>query len=62
MTYREYQQYMAKYGFSACPLLESEFTFAKESGATDDQLYGIGCDVSAGIRLQRAIEINTREL
>lgn len=58
MTYKEYQKMMAHYGFIRCPLTEEEFNHAVAMGATDAALWGIGCDMAAGVELDRAIEVN----
>lgn len=60
MTYHEYQAYMAKYGFVPCPLTEDQFNDAHMKGATDDDMFGIGCDVNAGVDFNVAVKINTQ--
>lgn len=58
MTYAEYQKMMAHYGFVRCPLTWDQFMTARLKGASDTALWGIGCDVNAGVELHRAIEVN----
>lgn len=60
MTYDEYRQYMAKYGFVNCPLTEDQYREAHELGATGDDMYGIGCDVNAGVDFYVAVKLNTQ--
>lgn len=60
MTYDEFQKYMANYGFPVCPLSVEQFFHAKEMGATDDDMYGIGCDVNAGVDFIVAVMLNTQ--
>lgn len=58
MSYTEFQQYMARYGFVSCPLSELQFNEALAYGATVDQLYGIACDVNAGVAFSLACRAN----
>lgn len=62
MTYAEFQAYMAKYGFVSCPLTEEQFTYCIATGMNVDTLYGVACDVNAGIDFLRAVEINNEDL
>lgn len=57
MTYAEYQAYMAKYGFINCPLTADQFEAAVKLGA---EVYGVGCDVNAGVDFRVACKINIR--
>lgn len=59
MTYEEYQTYMAGFGFISCPLSAEEF---KEASATlhPDDLFGLGCDVNAGVSFEVAMLVNDR--
>lgn len=61
MTYDEFQKYMAKYGFIKCPLNAREYWIARDTfNATIDQLYGIACDVNAGVKFTAALVANTQ--
>lgn len=61
MTYAEFQAYMAKYGFTTCPLTAKEFAYASDVfKANTDQLYGIACDVNAGVKFTAALVANTQ--
>lgn len=55
MTYAEYKAMMAYYGFVTCPLTEAQFVRAKGLSLTVDDLYGLGCDVNAGVPFTRAL-------
>lgn len=61
MAYAEYQAYMARYGFIECPLTEEQFNEASAKLHEDD-LYGLGCDVNAGVDFHVAMKINDRNL
>ncbi len=60
MTYADFQAYMAKYGFPSCPLTEDQFNEAHMLGATDNDMYGIACDVNAGVDFHVAVKLNTQ--
>jgi hypothetical protein len=56
MTYKEFSEYLAKYGFIANPIDEKRYE--KIANLSLDALYGIVCDVNAGISFARAVAIN----
>lgn len=60
ISYAEFQEYMANYGFPNCPLSEEQFNEARNLGALDDDMYGIACDVNAGIDFHVAVKLNTQ--
>lgn len=61
MTYAEYQSYMARYGFVECPLTIEQFEEASKVLHEDD-MYGLGCDVNAGVDFNVAMKVNNRYL
>lgn len=60
MTYAEFQTYMAKYGFVACPITESQYNICIRDGLDINDIYGVACDVNAGLRFSKALAINMR--
>jgi len=48
MTYPEFQQYLASYGFTDTPITSDQYAFLVDSGHDVDSCYGIACDVAAG--------------
>jgi len=48
MTFPEFQQYLARYGFTYTPITSDQYTFLVDSGHDIDSCYGIACDVAAG--------------
>lgn len=60
MTYEEFQAYTAKYGFPVCPLTREQYAEAIQLGATDNDTYGIACDVNAGVDFHVAVKLNTQ--
>ena len=58
--FEEYQRLFAKYGFTECPLSETDILYIelKYENVTMDQIYGVGCDVAAGVSLKEAIQYN----
>ena len=48
MTYSEFQQYLASYGFISTPITSDKYAFLVDSGHDVDSCYGIACDVAAG--------------
>ena len=59
MTYAEFQAYMARYGFPQCPLSEDQFKHAQAT-LGDDALFGVACDVNAGVDFATALKVNAR--
>jgi len=59
MTYAEFQSYMARYGFPQCPLSEDQFKRA-QAKLGDDALFGVACDVNAGVDFATALKVNAR--
>ncbi len=59
-TYGDFVAYMAKYGFIACPLSEAQHAEARELGADDADMFGIACDVNAGVDFHVAVKLNTQ--
>ena len=57
MTYAEFQAYMARYGFPQCPLSEAQFKRA-QAELGDDALFGVACDVNAGVAFATALRVN----
>lgn len=60
MTYKEFQAYMANYGFIVCPMTREEYGEAFALGARQTHMFGIACDMNAGLDLQSAVKINTQ--
>ena len=58
MTYDEFVQYMARYGFIGCPLTLNQYIIAKDVSDDIDFLYGLACDVNAGIDFGNALIAN----
>jgi len=48
MNYPEFQQYLARYGFTYTPITHDQYSFLVDSGHDVDSCYGISCDVAAG--------------
>ena len=48
MTFPEFQQYLARYGFTYTPITPDQYAFLVDSGHDVDSCYGIACDVAAG--------------
>lgn len=61
MTYEEFQHYMARYGFPSCPLTKEQFDDAA-ARLHEDDLFGLACDVNAGVTFEVAIVVNDRRL
>jgi len=65
MTYTEYrntvQKLFAKYGFIECPLLDDQIGNLHQMGASIDQAYEIGCDISNGVEDDTAFDRNLNE-
>lgn len=53
-----HKQEFAKYGFVDCPLTTNELVCLWMLDADNDAVYGVGCDVNAGIDFDRAVEVN----
>lgn len=51
------QRDFAKYGFIGCPLTEDQLAHLYKLNIKLDQVYGIGCDVNAGIPFEEALFI-----
>jgi len=47
-TFPEFQQYLARYGFTYTPITSDQYAFLVDSGHDVDSCYGIACDVAAG--------------
>ena len=58
MTYDEFTQYLAKYGFINNPLSQEQFKKCHDNTLSLEGVYGIACDMCAGIDFDRAYEIN----
>ena len=50
----------AFYGFTRCPLTNSQLAFLLDRGFSWDSIYSIGCDVWAGHSMQTAVEMAKR--
>lgn len=61
LTYPEFQRKMASYGFIICPLSEQEYERAVAHGCNDNTIYGVACDVNAGIGFERALQVNCED-
>ena len=48
MTFPEFQQYLARYGFTYTPITSDQYAFLVDSGHDINSCYGIACDVAAG--------------
>lgn len=48
----------ARYGFVTCPLSDSELERLYRANIKVDEVYGIGCDVNAGIAFEKAVYVN----
>jgi len=48
MTFPEFQQYLASYGFISTPITSDQYAFLFDSGHDVDSCYSIACDVAAG--------------
>lgn len=59
MTYEEFRAYLARYGFTSCPVSKYEYEACQLLGLTQDQIYGVACDVNAGLTFQRALACNS---
>lgn len=57
----EVRREFAKYGFISCPLYHDEIQTLLDAGLDNDAIWGIGCDVAAGISFHRAYAI-TKEI
>ena len=47
-TFPEFQQYLARYGFTYTPITSDQYFLLVDSGHDLDSCYGIACDVAAG--------------
>ena len=50
------QREFATYGFVGCPLTEDQLQHLYKLNVKLDRIYGIGCDVNAGIPFEEALE------
>ncbi len=50
------QREFATYGFVGCPLTEDQLKHLYKLNVKLDRIYGIGCDVNAGIPFEEALE------
>lgn len=44
-----------RYGFSPCPLSDDQFVELERRGISPEFIYGIGCDVNAGVDFEVAV-------
>lgn len=51
------KQEFLRYGFIGSPLSDEQLVALEEENFSRNEIYGIGCDVNAGISLQRAKEV-----
>lgn len=58
MTYAEFQSYMAHWGFTSTPITEDQYNICVRDGLDINAIYGVACDVNAGIRFSRALAVN----
>lgn len=61
MTYADFQQYCARFGFIEMPLTEKQFNYCVETGLSDDAIYGVACDVLADVEFETAVIVNRME-
>jgi hypothetical protein len=52
------QREFATYGFVGCPLTEEQLAHLYKLNIKLDKVYGIGCDVNAGVSFDRAVEVS----
>lgn len=58
MTYTEFQQYCARFGFIETPITEHQFNHCVDAGLSDEGIYGVACDVLADIDFDAAVAGN----
>jgi len=58
-TYEQFQQYCAYLGHTYTPLSRRQFNLVNDENQPPDYLYGIACDVAAGLTFIEAVEANT---
>lgn len=58
MTYPDFQQYCARFGFVDTPLTQEEFNHCVDAGLDDEGIYGVACDVLAAIDFDAAVAGN----
>lgn len=52
------QREFAKFGFVGCPLTEEQLADLYRRNVSLDHVYGIGCDVNAGVDFEVAVKCN----
>jgi hypothetical protein len=57
-SYAEFQRRMASYGFISTPITEEQFALCDK--LSYDAVYGIACDVNAGLSFEVAVAVNTK--
>lgn len=57
MTYAEFCQKVAFYGFTECAITETGFNELRAIGFSDDDLYGIHCDMWAGYSQAESVSV-----
>ena len=55
MTYAEFQQYCARFGFTETPITEDQFDHCVDAGLSEDGIYAVACDVLADIEFNAAV-------
>ena len=56
--YENFTAYLMKYGFTRNPLSKAQFQRCQDEGLSDNALYGIACDMNAGLPFADAYSIN----
>jgi hypothetical protein len=56
MTYLEFKQYCARYGFTSTFLCFIEYDNLQRLGYSGDTIYCIECDLQAGFTLSEALD------
>ena len=57
MSYSDFQQYCANYGFINTPITNEEYWTLIGNGFTLDDIYSIACDVNVGFSMELAIKL-----
>jgi hypothetical protein len=58
MTYSEFQQYCARFGFIDTPLTEDQFDHCVDVGLSIEGMYNVACDIAGDIEFNTAVSGN----
>lgn len=58
MTYTDFQQYCARFGFIETPITEPQFDHCVGCGLSMNEIYGVASDVFAGFDFSAAVSAN----